>query len=221
MSEGGDEDRRSSNEVDDSIEQIESSSEQCIRFEACLARSTGFRPTTESAKELVGDSAYVLFLTENPFAMFAAVAVFAVQVAILVVFGSVNWMAEKRPDLNPGYMFLMVLVLFFHTGGEMAKGLQLIVMSAKSKDTISCINVLALGIAIGGIACGTIGVAINYVSKKSDDFVSAVQDIFILLFVLDCDEKVFDIIRYWNPDCAKELLVSEKAQAEDHEGDDK
>lgn len=56
----------------------------------------------------------------------------------------------------------------------------------------------------------------NYVSKKSDDFVSAIQDIFILLFVLDCDEKVFDILRYWNPDFAKEVLLSQKDDAEEN-----
>lgn len=96
----------------------------------------------------------------------------------------------------------------------MLKGLQLMVLSFHSKKqnntTISRIIVFALGMGIGGLASGTFGVALRYVIKKSDDFVSAVQDIFILLFVLDCDEKALDIIKYWNPNYVNQLFDTEE-----------
>lgn len=94
-------------------------------------------------------------------------------------------------------------------------------MPAKTNDTLSCVTVLTLGVTIGGVACGAVGVAIHHTSKMSDDFVSAAQDMFVLLFVLDCDEKALDMLRCWNPDCTKELLVSDDAKAEDHNGNNK
>lgn len=99
----------------------------------------GFRPTTQSAQELVGDSVYVLFLTQQPLAMLTAVGVYAVQLAVLVVFGKVDWMANitrvpicieamgeapvcnEPPGLTPGYLFLMVLILLFHTGEKCSR----------------------------------------------------------------------------------------------------
>lgn len=39
---------------------------------------------------------------------------------------------------------------------------------------------------------------------------SAVQDVFILVFVLECDEKVFGILRYWDLDCANDLRTEKE-----------
>jgi hypothetical protein len=77
------------------------------------------------------------------------------------------------------------------------------------------LNICLLGVAIAGLVIATIGIAMNFLVKKSDTFMSAIQDVFILLFVLDCDEKVFGILKLWNIEIADGFLhKAEMSEAE-------
>jgi hypothetical protein len=80
----------------------------------------------------------------------------------------------------------------------MNKGLQLLLMGFTERRGRGRIAMFP-GAAIFTITCITLGVAINYIVSVSSSVVSLVQDVFILLFVLDIDEKALDVVRYYDP----------------------
>jgi len=169
----------------------------------------------------------VLLLTNEFFAMTLAVLVLAIQFLVLWNFGWEDWQSDVvtatcSPDgtiscgdpqqtLESGFIVLMVFILLFHTLGEFLRGLQVIFPMILGRSPFR-IGTLLAGGCVSGLAATTIAIAINFVHKNSDDLVSAVQDVFIIVFILDVDEKALDILEYLDPTFLPKILPPQNTE---------
>jgi hypothetical protein len=175
-------------------------------------------------KDIVEDSIYVFLLSEDLFAFFSAVFVVCVQFFILYKFwislrsfkeelgyneetGAWATVTERDEGLEAvertnGDIALAVFLLFLHTFGDVIKGGQLMSIGWKRGRG----NSLATGSVILFIGIATFVTGILYVRAESLNSLATLQDVFVLVFVLDVDEKAFDILRYWNENWTGKVL---------------
>jgi hypothetical protein len=190
-----------------------------------------------SPGEICGDTIYAFLLSEEIAAVLLALVVIGTQIWILAVFGFADWDTDKvapycvdgtvepvcqAPEGKSVKVFILALiVLLLHTCGDMFKGVQLMIMSIRKKDLDDQNekSVCACGLAISGLAFTTFLVACNFVWKSTDNVVSMVQDVFIVLFVLEVDEKALNMIEYWDPVFTEKVLVAVKVREETKEKD--
>jgi hypothetical protein len=187
-------------------------------------------------------------LSEQIAAVLLALVVIGTQTLILWAFGFADWKTNKEaPDCSDGpaapvcqipegknvkVFSLALMVLLLHTCGDMFKGIQLMIMSIRKKDLDDqkeksvfvcgfaiCGRVLVCGFAIFGLAFATLLVACNFVWQSSDNVVSMVQDVFIVLFVLEVDEKALNMLDYWDPVFTEKVLIAVKVREEKKEKD--
>ena len=186
-----------------------------------------------SPGEICGETIYAFLLSEEIAAVLLALVVIGTQIWILVEFGFADWdtntaapyckngtfdppVCEAPKGRSVKVLILAVIVLLLHTCGDIFKGVQLMIMSMRRKDVDdqNQKSVFACGFAISALAFTTLVVACNFVWKSTDSVVSMVQDVFIIVFVLEVDEKALYMIEYWDPVFTEKVLVAVKVREE-------
>mmetsp|Transcript_8264 Transcript_8264/g.10825 ORF Transcript_8264/g.10825 Transcript_8264/m.10825 type:complete len:216 (-) Transcript_8264:275-922(-) len=173
--------------------------------------------------EILEGSIYVLLLTDEFWAIALAVLVIVIQFFVLWNFGFEDWQSnvvtpvclgngtatcnaeDLEQKLEPGFQVLMAFILFLHTFGKFLCGVQLVLPMICGRNPWN-VQAFIAGMCVSTLSAVTIGIALNFVNKNSNDLVSAVQDVFIIVFILEVDEKALDIIRYSVPDFLKVVL---------------